>query len=64
MDYPKMLYRSAEKFADQKALELGIHTRAVQTLVVRSAAEEAAADEWTADLSSLIKRGPGRPKGS
>lgn len=64
MDYPKMLYRSTEKFADQKALEHGIHSRVVQTLIVHSAEEEAAAEDWTEDLSSLIKRGPGRPKGT
>ena len=74
-----MLYSSAEKFADQKALEAGLHSGALKTLVVKSADEEARAEGWTDDLASLIKRvyeeesaeialpvkrGPGRPRGS
>lgn len=58
MDYPKMLYMASAPFADQKALEAGLVSGALKTLIVNSVDEEAAADGWTADVASLI----GQPK--
>lgn len=56
MSFPKMIYRAAKKVADQKALEVALAAGAVQTLIVASVAEEAAAAEegWTEDLASLV----------
>jgi hypothetical protein len=65
MEFPKMLYRADEKFADQDALKTALHIGGVKTLVVASADEqtEAEADGWAEDLSSLIRKKPGpKPK--
>ena len=69
MEFPKMLYRAGEKFADQDALKSALHVGAVKTLVVTSPDEqtEAEADGWTEDLTSLIRKKPGpkpKPEGS
>lgn len=61
MEFPKMLYRSAKKHADQEALKKALATGEVQTLVVKSVEEQEAAEEWTEDLASLIRKPAGRP---
>ena len=43
MDYPKMLYSSAQTFADVEAVKAGLASGAISTPVVQSAKEEAAA---------------------
>lgn len=55
MEFPKMLYKAAEQFADHAALKDGLVTGIVQTLVVKTAAEQKAAKGFTEDLASLIK---------
>ncbi|MCP3709731.1 hypothetical protein M3I54_22570 [Paraburkholderia sp. CNPSo 3274] len=65
MEFPKMLYRSGEKFADADALKTGLHIGTVKTLIASSAdaQTEAEADGWAEDLSSLIRKKPGpKPK--
>ncbi|NYS10333.1 hypothetical protein PBR31_00024 [Xanthomonas phage PBR31] len=54
MEFPKMLYRSVGSFSDQKAIEDGLVSRAIETKIVQSPEEEAAASDWTEDIASFI----------
>ena len=58
MEYPKMIYRSALKHADQKAVEVALHSRDIEMLIVHDVEAEASAvsNGFTADLGSLISR--------
>ena len=55
MEFPKMLYKASEQFADCAALKDGLAAGMVQTLVVKNAGEQKAAKGFTEDLASLIK---------
>lgn len=61
MDYPKMLYRASTVFSDQKAIEDGLMSRAIETKIVNSVEEEATATDWTEDIASFIGKRRGRP---
>jgi len=60
MEFPKMLYRSAVKYPDYKAIETAIHDRTLETCIAASAQHEAdrLADGWTADINELIGDAP------
>jgi hypothetical protein len=63
MEFPKMLYRSGERFMEPEAFKRALASGAIQTVTVKSAEEQAAAEEdgWTEDLASLATKKRGRP---
>jgi uncharacterized Zn finger protein len=58
-DYPKVLYKSAQQYDDFQQLGNDIHARKVESVTVRSAAEEdAKVKEGFDHLSKLMGKRP------
>ncbi|QBQ99252.1 hypothetical protein [Paraburkholderia pallida] len=64
MEFPKMLYRSSERFPEPESFKRALVSGAIQTLTVNSAEEQTGAEEegWTEDLASLSAKKRGRPR--
>jgi len=63
MEFPKMLYRSSERFTEPEAFKRALAVGTLATRIVKSADEqtEAEADGWTEDLASFAAKKRGRP---
>ena len=64
MKFPKMLYRSGDRFPELEAFKRALASGAIETCIVESVDEqaEAEAEGWTEDLAALTVKKRGRPR--